>query len=504
MPDIKPVVQRQQPAVGIRRRARPFPIFHKHFIADAMQRPNHFKPSQKRVRALPLEYNKSHGLFSQDAGVTEFSVRSNLASLLAPVREPQIVLAALTPLRWLAVVGQVTATAVAAFAMHFRLPLGLIAVIIAITALSNLLLTSWMKLGRTPAWLAPATLLLDILLLTALLYLTGGPENPFAALYAVHVAMAVSVLGAGWSWIVVATIASCYGVLLKWHLPLVQGDRPLPAWASATGSWIALVLVSVLIAAFIGRVTWNLRQRERELATVRERAARSEQLAALTTLAAGAAHELHTPLGTIAVVAKELEHSCANAGQSGQTAAEDARLIRREVDRCRTILNRMRFDVGEEVSPRDQIHLPQMIARLRESLQEGEQERLKVQQSPDVERVCGPARALEQSLLVLLRNAFDASPHDRPVTLEIARNDGHVRFVVRDVGCGMSDQMLRRAGEPFFTTKEPGRGMGLGLFLVRLVAERCGADFKIESQVDQGTTCVFDLPEPGARDGDNR
>ena len=219
-----------------------------------------------------------------------FSAASTFGGLLAPVREPQIVLAALTPLRWLAVVGQVTATAVAAFAMHFRLPLGLIAVIIAITALSNLLLTSWMKLGRTPAWLAPATLLLDICLLTALLYLTGGPENPFAALYAVHVAMAVSVLGAGWSWIVVGTVAVCYGVILERHLPLVQGDRPLPTWASATGSWIALVLVSVLIAAFIGRVTWNLRQRERELATVRERAARSEQLAALTTLAAGAAH----------------------------------------------------------------------------------------------------------------------------------------------------------------------------------------------------------------------
>jgi two-component system sensor histidine kinase RegB len=431
-----------------------------------------------------------------------FSASSSLGGLLVPVREPQIVLAALTPLRWLAVVGQVTATAVAAFAMHFRLPLGLIALIIAITALSNLLLTSWMKLGRTPAWLSPATLLLDICLLTALLYLTGGPENPFAALYAVHVAMAVSVLGARWSWIVVGTVAACYGVILEWHWPLVQGDRPLPKWAFAVGSWTALVLVSVLIAAFIGRVTWNLRQRERELASVRERAARSEQLAALTTLAAGAAHELNTPLGTIAVVAKELERSCEDGSAAAQSgAAEDARLIRREVDRCRTILNRMRFDIGEEVSHRDEIRVPEMVARLRDSLHEVEQHRLTVRQAPDAQQLRGPARALEQSLLVLLRNAFDASPQDSPVALEITRNDGHVRFVVRDAGCGMSEEMLRRAGEPFFTTKEPGRGMGLGLFLVRLVAERCGAEFTIESHVDQGTTCVFDLPEPGARDG---
>jgi len=89
-------------------------------------------------------------------------------------------------------------------------------------------------------------------LLTALLYLTGGPSNPFAALYLVHVAMAVSVLGAGWTWLVVAMVAGCYGLLLKWHIPLERGDR-LPTWASASGSWIALVLVSVLIASFIGR-----------------------------------------------------------------------------------------------------------------------------------------------------------------------------------------------------------------------------------------------------------
>lgn len=423
------------------------------------------------------------------------SVHSRFSELLAPVREPQIVLAALTPLRWLAVVGQVTATAVADFGLHFRLPLGWIAVVIAVTALSNVLLTGLMKVGKTPAWLVPATLLLDIFLLTALLYLTGGPENPFAALYLVHVAMAVSVVGAGWSWLAVATVGACYGILLKWHHPLVQGDRPLPAWASATGSWLALTLVSVLIASFIGRVTWNLRQRERELAAVRERAAKSEQLAALTTLAAGAAHELNTPLGTIAVVSKELELSCDESGRCADTVVDDARLIRREVDRCRTILNRMRVDLGEEMSHRSQVRVEEVVGRLRENLHPPEQLRLLVRQGVDAQIVRAPARALEQSLLVLLRNAFDASPNGKPVTLDIARQDGHVRFTVQDNGCGMSEELLRRAGEPFFTTKEPGRGMGLGLFLVRLVAERCGAAFTMESKPGEGTTCVFDLPE---------
>ncbi len=91
--------------------------------------------------------------------------------------------------------------------------------------------------------------------------------------------MAVIVLGAGWTWTVVATVAACYAVLFAWHRPLSRGE-PLPTWATMSGDWTALVLVSVLIATFIGRVIRSLRQREGELVATRERAARNEQLAA--------------------------------------------------------------------------------------------------------------------------------------------------------------------------------------------------------------------------------
>ncbi len=444
----------------------------------------------------------------------EIPRRPAIYLLLASVHEPRIVLAALTRLRWLAVIGQLTATLAAILVLHLRLPLGPIAAIIFATAASNVALTLGLKLVRPPGWLVGAVLLLDVCLLSALLYFTGGSQNPFASLYLVHVAMAVIVLGAGWTWTVVATVAACYGVLFLWYQPL-SSAQPLPLWAARAGDWTALVLVSVLIATFIGRVIRSLRQRERELAEAHERAANNEQLAALTTLAAGAAHELNTPLGTIAIVARELELSCEpmaarTAAVAGDTAGrpagmasadtlarsvrDDARLIRREVDRCRAILGRMRLDVDEDITHRSQVSLAQLASRLRQDLRDEEAARLQVRCVPPTLTAMLPPRATEQALLVLLRNAFDASGSESQVWLDMAQRDDAVRFEVRDRGPGIPQEMLRRVGEPFFTTKQPGKGMGLGLFLVRLVAERCGGSFSLESRPGEGTRCVLEMP----------
>jgi len=426
-----------------------------------------------------------------DTQTIELSRRPTFSAFLSAVDEPGIVLAALTRLRWMAVIGQLAATLLAVVLLKLKLPLGPIAAVVLVTAVSNVALLYLPLLMEPPAWLMQAVLLLDVFLLTILLYLTGGTENPFASFYVIHVVMAVIVLRAGWTWVVVGAAAACYGILLRWHMPLQPKLQP---WIAASGNWVALVVVSILIAAFIGRVIRSLRQREFELVAVRDRAGRSEQLAALTTLAAGAAHELNTPLGTIAVVAKELELSC-NGSVDSNSVLDDARLIRREVDRCRTILSRMRVDIAEDVSHRSTVSLDDLLGHLRESMAEEHLPRLTIARSPDVACVQAPPRALEQALLVLLRNGIDASPEGGPVTLEVTRKAGNVRFEVRDSGSGMSPDLLRRAGEPFFTTKEPGRGMGLGLFLVRLVAQQCGASFSIDSTVGVGTTCVLELPE---------
>jgi two-component system sensor histidine kinase RegB len=215
----------------------------------------------------------------------------------------------------------------------------------------------------------------------------------------------------------------------------------------------------------------------------------------LATLTAGAAHELSTPLATIALAARELEHAAAQRG-TVPDLAEDARLIRTEVDRCRSILDQMSGRAGGMVAgDPEPIELPSLAAGLRARLSAEEAARLQVLVSPErPSPVILPRDGLSQAVLSLVRNAFDASRVNpaSPVVVNVVRAADRLRVTVRDEGEGMPADVLKRAGEPFFTTKEPGRGLGLGLFLARVFAERLGGELAIESE--KGTTVRLELP----------
>src|SRR5690606_21030338 len=192
-------------------------------------------------------------------------------------------------------------------------------------------------------WQLALLMMLDVAILTGLLYLTGGPHNPFGLLYVVQIALATVLLHAGWGWLHPGPSVVGFGILLVAHQPLA-----IPDDNRAIGAWAALGVASAFVVHFLLRITGALAERDRELTGARGLAARQERLASLATMAAGAAHELSTPLGTVALAAKELERALVKAGGGEAGAAPafpelaaDARLIREQVGRCRTILEQM-------------------------------------------------------------------------------------------------------------------------------------------------------------------
>ena len=357
--------------------------------------------------------------------------------------------------------------------------------LVALHALTNALLqrrrTSRGEAGFGEASLG-AVLVFDVWLLTTMLGLSGGPANPFSVLYFTQVLVAALLLDPGWTFAVWLHTVSGYALIFFDHRALpglghVHGDLGAHLW----GMLAAYVLVSAILAFFVRRLAHVLDEQREALVSVRDRAARAERVASLTTLAAGAAHELGTPLGTIAIVAGELER------QLEGSLAEDARLIRSEVARCRAVLDSLAARSGDVLgaSP-ERLDLVTLARELREKLPSARASRLVVTGEGSA---LAPRAPLLQALEVLVQNAFDASPPDAEVELLLADD----RLEVRDHGAGMDAATLERACEPFFTTKPEGVGMGLGLFLARSTAEALGGTLTLTSTVGEGTRATLRL-----------
>jgi two-component system, sensor histidine kinase RegB len=251
----------------------------------------------------------------------------------------------------------------------------------------------------------------------------------------------------------------------------------------------------VFIVFFVQRVSSALAARERELQAAHVEAERRQKLASLATLAAGAAHELSTPLSTIAIVAKELQRSL--TGSVPPDVLADLQLVRDQVGRCREILDRMAAHAGQNVGePLTAISVRGWIAAALDGF--AARSRVLVEAADEDAQLVGPPRALAAALRGLLKNAIQASAPEVHVTLRVLARDGRIRASVLDSGPGMAPEVLARVGEPFFTTKVPGEGMGLGLFLTRALAEQLGGEFRIAPRAGGGTEACIDLPAAGA------
>lgn len=415
---------------------------------------------------------------------------------------PGIALPWIIRLRFCIAAGQMATAILVDRFLGIDLPLGWIAIPPLLVALSNLWLAKRAAIEDRPERLGESTLIgwmfvLDTFCLTAVLMLSGGPNNPFTLLYLVHITLAATILTRRQTWGLGLLACLCFALLFWAYRPIPQlemhhdGDG---VNLHLIGMWVGFSVASLLVALFSGKISELLREREESLLRMQEELAKKDRLAALVTLAAGAAHELSTPLATIAVVAKELEHYATRTVRDN-AIAEDSRLVRTEVDRCREILTRMSVRGAEPAGEAlDDVPVESVVEAVQNASSSLGSLRVHAAKEDALIALRLPKHAVEQALIVLVKNAFEASSDAHLVELTVTRIADSVRFQVRDHGCGMTPEDLRHAGEPFFTTKEPGKGMGLGIFLVRTLADRLGGRLTIESTLGNGTSAALDLP----------
>lgn len=403
----------------------------------------------------------------------------------------------LVTVRWAGILAQVAAVVAGAQGLPGTTPLSVPLLLSGLAALSNAWL-SW-RLGRrrpvaaaSGGWLVCA----DVCILSWLLHDAGGVLNPVSIFYLVYIVLAALVLDRVWAWVVTSLSIAGYGVLfLAPPAEVAAAGAMHPEIAlHLRGMWLAFAATSLIVAILVGRLASLIDRRDRSLAALRDRTTRNARLAAMSTLAAGAAHELSTPLGTIAVASRELERALDRApGPDGWR--EDVRLIRSEVERCRRLLHDMagRFSepMGEGVDVRP---MGDAIEAALSALLPAERTRVRRPGQSEASQVAWPPGLVTRALVNIVRNALQASPEAAPIDL-VTSSDGQIVTIrITDTGTGMSPEVLAHAGEPFYTTKPPGEGTGLGLFVARSTIEQLGGTLTLSSREGSGTTVTVVLP----------
>ena len=437
----------------------------------------------------------------------------------------------LTQLRWVAIAGQLLVIGYVWFVLCVPLPIVELLLLVSGTAISNGVLWLWARRLKQSSFatsgLSSNQVLdhngeaddtigsraiglligIDVLTLTALLYFSGGAANPFIFFYFANIAVAGMILPRAWAWCI--SLASILGglFLLNRAYPLDVFDRsPLAhdaVWGVTKYAFlIAFSTCCCVITYFVSMLAMELQQREVQLAIVEKERERSQRLEALATLAAGAGHELASPLSTIAVVSKELSRNLEKTDAT-PSIRRDVELIREELNRCKEILHRMKSGAGEAAA--ENLHPVSLNEIMRETVQAmREPQRVKLHMTKAIGDSLGilPKQALSQALRNLLQNGLDASTPEETIDLHVdvdkqanAKKSHEVwRLTITDHGSGMTDEVQRRIGEPFFTTKEVGQGMGLGVFLTRNVIRGLGGELVFEPSASGGTVCRVTLP----------
>jgi two-component system sensor histidine kinase RegB len=332
-----------------------------------------------------------------------------------------------------------------------------------------------------------AQLAVDVFVLSLLLYYAGGSANPFVSLYLLPLVIAAATLPARYTWGMAALTTSCYSWLMVYHIPLPHGEMDMDNAFNThvMGMWTGFVISAMVVAYFVVKMAQAVRSRDELLVQVREEILRNERIVALGTQAAGAAHELATPLSTMAVVIGELQHDASAPAELHDSLA----LLDEQVRGCRRILDKMMRNAQDSGTTTLQAADELMAEVLDEwqLLRPTAQYRYRGDKPMPAISVDVTLRA---ALMNLLNNAADASP----LTIEINTRQESTNFIVeiRDYGAGLSEEVTLKAGSAFFTTKTEGRG--LGLFLANATIERMRGTVRLYNRDGGGATTELSLP----------
>lgn len=384
--------------------------------------------------------------------------------------------------------------AIALYGLGINLPVFPLSSILLIMAVVNLYTRLMIDSGReVTERLLFIQLLVEILSFSLILYFSGGATNPFTFFYLIPLAISATVIPGRATWALTLLTVALYSLLVKFYVPLSYQlhTHQMPASSGqfsqhVWGMWFGFIVSALLVSWFITHLSRELKQRDQAIADAQQRELRDQQMITLGTLAAGTAHELGTPLASLAIIAGDITEGF--DPQQHPELFENQQILRGQIQRCKEILSVLSDSSGESRAESGRAMPIQEFLEL--IMQQWRTQYLDSHAITEFELSHPEStliydRTLSQAMINLLNNAADAA--SAPIEVIASTENGQLNINIIDNGVGLSDQQIALAGQVCFSNK-PG-GLGIGLFLAITTIRRCGGEVSF-SRLPSGGSCT--------------